>query len=793
MSAKPVIILMNEADLPMEVLGKDNEAGLGALRTEQGLLPLEAVNLEATLSGLTGELSLTQTFINTHNVALEATYIFPLPERGAVQRFRMHIGERIIEGDLKERAAARREYRQAIEQGHQAAITEEERPGVFTIRVGNIPPKERVKVELEIAQPLPVMSGEVLFRFPLVVAPRYIPGTALHRVPVGTGTHPDTDAVPDASRITPPVLLPGFPNPVALGIRVHFPCSSLRPSSIHSSLHAVTETAQDDGLCLSINPGERLNRDFILRYRLSSDSIQTSAVVHPDQDGIGGTFAITLLPPATMKETRKPRDVVLLLDHSGSMQGWKMVTARRACARIIEQLNDEDRFQVIAFDSSMIMPPGFGEWLQPASFTNRSTALAFLETVKAEGGTEILPALSRSLHLLLHSMETSQERSLVLITDGEVGNESQILRQLSSQLKQVRIHALGIDRAVNAGFLQQLADVSGGSSFLVETEQLLETVIDQIQRRLGTPVLQNLKLEANGIIIGEETLTPARLPDLFADAPLTLRGRYQGNGPATFTLKAELAGKPWSTFVAGEKQSLRALSTLWARHRLRDLEDQYAMTPIERLEKQIVRISLDHQVLCKFTAYLAVDRSRVANPSGQLHQVTQPVEMVDGWETLSDFDAEMSGVPPTLNACIRLTPRTFKDAPVLASAPSKAESLMRKARSFFTLKQPAPSALSLEQFSDMLKRCLEEIRQTQPVVTKIQFKRIVHDIEQLLDETTRLPVPSLGWSEVRHHLNDLKSLGTKTIAVTHPIWQALVAALERCCQSLHPVEEFWKG
>src|SRR5262249_9468942 len=168
------------------------------------------------VDGLTAHLRLSQTFVNVHDEHLEATYIFPLPERAAVQRFRLQVGDRIIEGALKERGQARKEYREAINQGHQAAITEEERPGTFTMRVGNIPPGERAIVHLELAQPLPCVDGEATFRFPLVVAPRYIPGVPLGRPPVGSGTARDTDATPDASRITPPVLLPGFPNPVAL-------------------------------------------------------------------------------------------------------------------------------------------------------------------------------------------------------------------------------------------------------------------------------------------------------------------------------------------------------------------------------------------------------------------------------------------------------------------------------------------------------------------------------------------------------------------------------------------------
>ena len=194
----------------------DPEGGLGALTTSRGNLPLEAVDVRAAIAGLSASVEVTQGFRNPFDVALEATYIFPLPDRAAVTALRMEAAGRVVEGVLKERSQARADYEQAIAQGQRAAIAEEDRPDVFTMRVGNIAPGERVTVRLTLAQPLPYADGEATFRFPLVVAPRYIPGDPLDGEPAGSGVAADTDAVPDASRISPPVLLPGFPNPVRL-------------------------------------------------------------------------------------------------------------------------------------------------------------------------------------------------------------------------------------------------------------------------------------------------------------------------------------------------------------------------------------------------------------------------------------------------------------------------------------------------------------------------------------------------------------------------------------------------
>ncbi len=236
------------------------EAGLGALSTQRGNLPLHSADAAVRITGLVGGVELTQAFHNPHDVPLEATYIFPLPDRAAVTAMTLTAADRTVRAQLKERGQARREYDEAIGAGQRAAIAEQERPDVFTMRVGNILPGERVTVSLTLTGPLSYEDGEATFRLPLVVAPRYIPGTPTGSA-VGSGYAPDTDAVPDASRISPPVLLPGFPNPVALSIGVDVDPAGLPLTDVRSSLHAVVT----EGSHLAIEPGERLDRDFILR------------------------------------------------------------------------------------------------------------------------------------------------------------------------------------------------------------------------------------------------------------------------------------------------------------------------------------------------------------------------------------------------------------------------------------------------------------------------------------------------------------------------------------------------
>src|SRR5690349_17755917 len=217
------------------------DSGFGNLRTDRGNLPLDRLDVHARISGLVARTVVVTEFVNVHDVALEATYIFPLPDRAAVTGMTMTADGHTVEAELQERRAAREAYDQAIAEGKRASIAEEERPDVFTMRVGNLVPGERVTVELRLVGPLPYEDGAATFRFPLVVAPRFVPGTPLPGRPVGDGHELDTDLVPDASRISPPVLLPGFPNPLRLSIDVDVDPAGLELGAVTSSLHAVVE------------------------------------------------------------------------------------------------------------------------------------------------------------------------------------------------------------------------------------------------------------------------------------------------------------------------------------------------------------------------------------------------------------------------------------------------------------------------------------------------------------------------------------------------------------------------
>jgi Ca-activated chloride channel family protein len=720
----------------------DAEDGFGALTTAKGPLPLKALDVNARVTGLIAEIVVQQTFVNTHSEPLEATYICPLPDRAAVTRFRLEVAGRIVEGVLKERGTARKEYETAIKEGHRAAITEEERPGVFTMRVGNLPPAEVATVHLTLAGPLPYADGEATFRFPLVVAPRYIPGTPLPGPPVGDGVAPDTDAVPDASRISPPVLLPGFPNPVRLSLAVEFPepGNSDRGAALASDFRASLHTVQEDegmrGRRLVLQPGERLERDFVLRFRLAGPQVRTSLAIQPDDHSDEGTFALTLVPPCAIVGQAsslaptpdgqaeslphiRPRDIAFVLDRSGSMGGWKMVAARRALARMVESLTDRDRFTVLAFDDVIETPPGFDGWtLPPATDHRRFLAAEYLAKVEARGGTEMAQPLDAAVRELTRDTG-DRDRVLVLVTDGQVGNEDQILRNLGKRLRNVRVFALGVDTAVNAAFLRRLADLGGGVSELVESEERLDEVMDGLHRRIETPVLAGLQLEPGGLEVMPGSVTPARLPDLFAGAPVIIQGRYRGSAQGSLSVRAtDASGRPWSSEAVARAAEVPALHAVWARARLRDLEDRYAAGgDHEALEKQIVGLSLRFGVLCHFTAFVAVDRAALVNPGGEVHQIVQPVDMPAGWD--AQANAAMA-------LCVGA--RSAGGGSPAAPCDSEADYLCAESvdsclMEFAEAQEAEATGVDQSSFNDRVRELLRELRETK-AADRLAFLRL---------------------------------------------------------------------
>jgi Ca-activated chloride channel family protein len=654
------------ADELKDLAGDRVNAGFGSIETTQGCLPLTALDVDVQIEGLAAETTVRQQFRNVFDEPLEATYIFPLPPRAAVTGFRMTVNDTVVEGRIDERGKAREDYDTAIAEGRTASIAEQERADVFTLRVGNIPPKSTARIELIMVAPVAIDSLEATYRFPLVVAPRYCPGVAIDGDAVGDGIVADTDLVPDASRISPPVLLPGFKSPVKLGIKVRIAAGAMATvqnriaRSLGCTLNATEKRDADGDMIVTVVPEQRLDRDFILRWGIAAETVATTTLlVEPDAvrpAGLGtgkpaeeapgdGTFSLVIVPPAQVADVKQaPRDVVFVLDRSGSMGGWKMVAARRAVARMVDTLTGEDRVTVMAFDNS-VEHCGDAPLLAPATDRHRWSVLEWLGSVEARGGTQLAAAIEAGFGVFREQGNAEspvnsgprRDRVFVLVTDCQVGDEDRVIANLVDEIGDVTLFVVGIDTAVNEGLLTRMADSTGGMVEMVESEDRLDEVMERIHQRLVSPLVSGLSIQPAGLDIIPESLVPAKLPNLVPGVPVVVRGRYRGTPTGGVCVEGRRpAGDAWREQAEAAAVSTGGQGSLWARGRLRHLEDLYATCnrdiPVDWLEKRMVDLSTSFGVLCRFTAIVAIDPrhpDRKPDPAS-LRRIVQPVEMVAG-------------------------------------------------------------------------------------------------------------------------------------------------------------------
>ena len=587
-----------------------SETAIGELRVGQHTLPMQDMQVKGKVQGLLYNATVKQTFRNDRDNRIEAVYTFPLPPKAAVHGFKLRIGGREVEGVIQERAQARRAYQQAVSQGHRAALMEEERSDIFTTTVGNIGPDEEITVSFELSGPLSCFGNTARLRFPLVVAEVYVPGQDLAGGSVGDGVALDTDEVPDASRITPPRLAPGAANPVNLQLSFEVEPAGLQIQKVESTCHFARVKKRSNGSYrIGLLPGmERLDKAFVLEVSFQKETLQSSLLVDRQRKA----FALTVVPPSLSPKNRSPRDLVIVLDRSGSMDGWAMVAARQAAARIVESLTPEDRFGLIAFDT---VNDHFDRGrLHLADDFFKMKASEWLRKVEARGGTEMAPALQAANSYLLR--DDGRDCHILLITDGEVGNDSHLMQLAQSG---IRISTVGIGCAAREGLLNRMADASGGVCSLIPNEAELEKSLVDLHRRMGRPFWMGLSLVGS-----EEAHRSPKFWDVWEDMPTTFFGRYE-------ELPTELEVSGWLASEGHYTESLKVVEAedelvfrAWARSHLLDLEDLFVVGRAR--PEQLVKLSVEAQVLCRFTAFTAIDKEAKVETEEELQKVVQAVE-----------------------------------------------------------------------------------------------------------------------------------------------------------------------
>ncbi len=646
--------------------GEDLQAtsGFGAVQSEHGNLPLSQLSYHAQVIALAVRTTILQTYYNPFDQTIEAEYIFPLEYGHAVTACEMRVADRVIHARLKERGEARREYDEAIENGYRAALLEENRPETFSMKVGNIPPGEAIQVCIQTVSQLPVVRGQWTLRLPLVVAPRYTSGIPLPRAASGSGIAADTNQVPDASSVTPPTLLPGFMSPVDLQLVVdidlgQLPCGPdwmrMLKSSLHTALidkmpeHGVGEG--DAARCrVQLLPGERVDRDFILRGTVSDQQATSSLVCEKEQtlsatkDATNvkqnTTFALTIVPPR--KAAGAPRKVFYLLDRSGSMTGWKLTAAKRGLCRLMDRLTDQDRFQLALFDDRI--DTFKSSWFKrdpwvPATDANRFEATSWLSRCDTRGGTELGEALAAALREFVRTADAHKagNNALVLVTDGQVTGEDSLLRLIDSIPAQhvPRLFCLGVDRAVNGSVLHRLARRTGGTFELVESEHRLDEVLASFADEIGNPAITELSISSEADV--PLNIAPHNVTTLYSGRSQTIYGRVAVQDELSLVVRGKLPdGKPYEQkvcAVAGSPAEQPFLRSLWGKERVRTLEDDLFAGGVydEALQQKIVDCSLECQVLSRLTAFVAVDETEKVTQGQRPHSIIIPVELPEGW------------------------------------------------------------------------------------------------------------------------------------------------------------------
>lgn len=593
----------------------------GPAQIHDCVLTLTGLHVQAQIVGPIANVSVRQTFHNPLDEMIEAVYIFPLSPRAAVHQFRLRVGDRIIEGEVQEKGQARKTYEAGRRLGHRSALMEQQRDNVFTTTIGNIPPGESLSLELVYAERLEMDESEVTFRFPLVVAPRYFPA----------------EARADSGSISPPLLPPGLRAPGALSLELEIAHGGLGLARLTSTQHAVSSEMDIQRTLVRLTrQDEALNRDFVLRFRLGQDTAHLLM-------SSGDTFLLCLTPPAHSPERIPPRDVVIILDRSGSMGGSKMLSARRAVQQFLGRLGPDDRFAIMAFDDEL--EPFQSGFLHPVSEVGK--AQHWLNRVDARGGTEIL----RSIRWLVDLARSAQEQrylSAVLITDGQVGNEAAIYAYLQSEDPPLRLYTLGVDSAVNEAFLRQMARLGRGTCELVTPGEPLERALDRLSREVSCPLIVDLQVLDAGL--HPVDLVPDPIPDLYAARPVFLLGRHSGEGD--LIVRGRQHDQEFSVRIQPQPCVNPALPLLWARQKIQNLQDRLSLgdsASTVKVSREITELALRYGLVSDHTSFVLVDRDQVINPDGVCKTSVQPVELPAEWsaadaeDTLKDICAQDFG------------------------------------------------------------------------------------------------------------------------------------------------------
>lgn len=621
--------------------------------------PSVASHYDLAIAGPIARVKVKQSFHNATNKWQEGLYVFPLPDDAAVDKLRIKIGERIIEGQIQTRKKAKQLYEEAKQAGKKASLIEQQRPNLFTNAIANIGPDETIVVEIEYQQSIAQDKDSFSLRLPLAITPRYSPQShdtkpVIHQTmpKVGqsgwsNGTNQSANSQPAQAQSTPnkPDILPPQPtrtNKVTITATLDpgFPLASIK-----SPYHAVVETRTEAGAVKLSLKDETIpaDKDFVLTWSAKPGSApqlglfrQTS--INGDSKNQHSYLLAYITPPYRLAQPTKaaPRDIIFVLDQSGSMSGESIEQAKASLIAALKQLTSQDKFQIIRFNNQMAQ---LFEASLPANEKNRIKAEKWVQQTIAEGGTEMRPAMKAAL--ADRTPDSDRLRQVIFLTDGAITNEKELFQLIKSGKGRSRIFMVGIGSAPNSYFMSRASEAGQGTFTHIGKIDEVQNKMSALFEKLRTPIASNLAIKLKGA--KKATITPAPLPDLYKNQPILIAIRAEDIGK-TLTVTGQFNNQPWSLSVDPSKAAkAEGIAKYWARRKVHQLEAERLFSEDhEKIDQDITRLGLDHDLVTRLTSLVAIDKDPSRPKGAELISSTIPLTEPAGSNMAVDPMAMMS-------------------------------------------------------------------------------------------------------------------------------------------------------
>jgi len=629
----PGLVMANSNNIPDDI-----KAGSLFFKTISGQT-LEAMRMESyvnfEISGMVARVSVKQNFRNTNNNWVEGIYVFPLPDNSAVDRMRIHVGKRIIEGEIKEKQQARMVYQKARAIGKRSALVEQERPNLFTTSVSNIGPDESIVVEIIYQQTLEYKDGRFSLRFPMTITPRYIPAKAILESAVSDSDWSvNTAHKSDTSRINAPMKSNNNEQDnlikVTASLDAGFPLMK-----VNSLYHDIQIDRLNDIYSIELqNRKVVMNRDFELIWQPLIGEEPGAALFKESIDGEDYAL-IMLMPPqldSVLAEMQRalPREVIFIIDTSGSMAGKSLQQAKQALVMALNTLTPNDRFNIIEFNS--LTRKLFTQAIL-ADGQSLQTAIQYVNNLHADGGTEMMTAISAALDG--NALE-DYVRQIIFMTDGSVSNEKELFKLIEDRLQKSRLYTVGIGSSPNSYFMRKAAQFGRGTYTFISSQSEILSRMQELFLKLQSPVLTDIELNWSGNIKPE--VWPKRIPDLYKKEPLIVTSRLESLNKS-LQIKGKALGKSWQREIDLQTNVVRSgIASLWARDKIAYFMDKkISAGDAKEIKKQIIDVALKHKLVSEYTSLVAVDSLQVRSKSDDLSRVNIANNMPQGSNIKYDF------------------------------------------------------------------------------------------------------------------------------------------------------------